>query len=111
MAQLTREEILARKVGHDVVPLLDGSGTVKIRGLSRNEGIAIAQADDLEEKDNLMISFGLVDPAMTLDDVRAWGAADDAGTLSDLSERIAHLSRMTKTSAKEVTKSTPRRRR
>lgn len=112
MAVLTREEILARKLGRRAVDLPDGSGTVVVRALTRNEAIRVGDLkDDIDAKDNLMIHLGLVEPAMSLDDVAAWALADDAGTLSVISEAIAELSNMTKGSAKAVTKSVPRKRR
>jgi hypothetical protein len=95
---LTRDEILARKTGGktEEYKLSDGSGTVTIRGLTRNEAIRIRDAGgDLGERDNLLISLGLVDPAMTPEDVAAWGeTAGEFIVMTELSEAIGRLSGM-----------------
>lgn len=99
---LTREEILNRKKAGKTDPyeLADGSGTVEIRGLTRDESLQIAEAGTLADKDNLLISFGLVNPAMTPEDVAAWAADESAGVLSGLSQRIAEQSGMTEGAGK-----------
>jgi hypothetical protein len=95
---LTREEILARKTGPktEEYKLSDGSGTVTIRGLTRNEAIRIRdEQGGIDARDNLLISLGLVDPAMTPDDVAAWGDAEGQFVvMTDLSEAIGRLSGM-----------------
>jgi hypothetical protein len=94
MGNLTREAILARKKGHDVVELPDGDGTVEVRALNRREAMHIASIDDHYERDVFLIAAGMVDPVMTEDDVRAWGEEDDTGTLEAVSRRIGELSGM-----------------
>jgi hypothetical protein len=94
MGNLTREQILARKRGHEVVELPDGSGTVEVRGLNRREALNIAEIDEAAERDAQLISYGLVDPQLTVDEVKAWGEEDDTGTLEHVSYRIGVLSRM-----------------
>jgi hypothetical protein len=94
MGNLTREAILARKRGNDVIELPDGSGTVEVRGLNRREAMHVAGIEDHYERDVYLISAGMVDPVMTEDDVRAWGEEDDTGTLEAVSRRIGELSRM-----------------
>lgn len=95
---LTRDEILARKGGAhtEEYKLSDGSGTVTIRGLTRNEAIAIRDTQGgIDARDNLLISLGLVEPAMTPEDVAAWGEAQGQFVvMTDLSEAIGRLSGM-----------------
>lgn len=109
MGNLTKEQILARKLGHDVVELPDGSGTVEVRALNRREALHIAGIDDHQERDVYLIAHGLVDPEMTEDDVRAWGENDDTGTLEVVSRRIGELSGMVEGAGKSRV-SRPRRR-
>lgn len=94
---LTREEILARKTeGHtEAYDLSDGSGTVTIRGLSRNEALKVRDAGTIAKGEDLLVSFGLVDPAMSPDDVAAWGDVEGQFmVITDLSEAIGRLSGM-----------------
>lgn len=90
---LTREEILARTRGERIVELPDG-GEVKVRALTRDE---VLQADELAEddksaRDDYIIATALVEPSMSVDDVRAWGAAGAAGDLVVITEAIAEVS-------------------
>lgn len=95
MAVLTREQILARKIGGKTEewPIGD-DGVVIIRGLTRDEALAVREADTLADKDNLLISLGMVDPKMTPEDVAAWALDDEAGVLAGISTRIGELSGM-----------------
>ena len=104
---LTREQILARKTAGNVgnteeYQLSDGSGTVIIRGLTRNEAIRIRESDsDMGKRDDLLISLGLVEPAMSPEDVAAWGEADGQFVvMTELSEAIGRLSGMTEGAGK-----------
>jgi hypothetical protein len=93
---LSREEILARKVTGlpTETYTIDGVGDVVIRGLTRNEGLAVQKCEDTEDRDNLVISAGLVEPRMSVDDVAEWAANEQAGCMTKLSNRIAELSGM-----------------
>jgi hypothetical protein len=106
---LTREEILARKTGQEVITL-PGGGQVKVRGLTRDEALAVRDRDTVGAKDNFVIATGLVDPALTEDDVAAWAATGDVGDMTTISEAISRLSGMMPGQAKDATKSVPRRR-
>lgn len=99
---LSRDEILNRKKAGktEKYALSDGSGEVEVRGLTRDEALAVAAADTLAEKDNTLISLGLVNPALSPDDVAAWAGDESAGVLSGLSQRIAELSGMTEGAGK-----------
>lgn len=103
---LTRDEILARKNaragGTEQYKLSDGSGTVTIRGLTRNEAIRVRDAEGgLSARDDLLISIGLVDPPMSQQDVAEWGETEgDFVVITDLSEAIGRLSGMTEGAGK-----------
>lgn len=91
---LTREQILARKVAGKTEPFKIDGDEVIIRGLTRNEALRVRECATTGDMDNLMISFGLVDPVMSPEDVDAWGEGGDAGTMIRLSNRISELSGM-----------------
>lgn len=97
---LTREEILARATGGEVVTLPSG-GQVKIRGLSRNEAIGVQEREGAAARDNYVVATGLVDPAMSEDDVAAWGELPGgAGDLVEISREISRLSGMSEGAGK-----------
>lgn len=101
----TRDEILNRKIGHGTVDV-PGLGTFTIRPLSRNEAMRVHRCDTEQEGENLLVSLGLVEPAMTVDDVEQWAAMDgSAGDLQALSIAIGTISGMMTTSGKESYKS------
>lgn len=91
MGNLTREQILSRKIGKGVATLRDGS-TVAIRALTRDEVLAVQELPTLAEKDNHIIATGMTDPKLTVDEVAAWAAAADAGDLTAVSDAIGELS-------------------
>jgi hypothetical protein len=103
MAMLTREQILARKLGKGFATLPDGS-KVAIRALTRDEVLA-GQDLPTAEKDNLYIATGMTNPIMSVDDVAAWAASGDAGDLVEVSNAIATLSGLAPGAPKEAYKS------
>lgn len=109
---LSREEILARKIGQSKFMLPDGSGEVAIRGINHAAAaeVGVLRADGkVTEATAVIIHHGLVDPAMSLEDVQAWMEADDAGTLEMLAQEIGKLSRIIEGAAKSGVQK-PRRR-
>lgn len=94
---LSRAEILARKVGHQVVDIPSG-GQVTIRPITRNEALrmhSLVEAGEVATGDDYLISTALVDPEMSIEDVAQWGDTAPAGDLVALSEAVARLSGMT----------------
>jgi hypothetical protein len=91
MPNLTREQILSRKTGTGKAVLPDGS-TVSIRALTRDEVLESQETATLAERDTYLISTGMLEPRMSLEDVAAWAASGDAGDLVAVSEAIAELS-------------------
>jgi hypothetical protein len=93
---LTREQILSRKVGTATYPHQMGDDVVLIRGLSRNESLEVRylvdDQGDRKAADNLIIHYGLVEPALSVEDVELWGSQDAAGELTRLSNHIAEVS-------------------
>lgn len=103
---LTRAQILARKSGHEEVPI--GDGVVVVRGMTRAEGHASRRIDSDEEREIWGVARCLVDPQMSEDDVREWFAAAPSGEVQPIVERILQLSGMMDGQAKEATKSVRR---
>lgn len=94
---LTREQILARKMGRDVLAIDDAGGTVAVRGLNRTESIAVGEEQDHAVRDRMIIHFGLVDPALSIEDIAAWQEQDGGGpdsALEKVSRKISELSGM-----------------
>jgi hypothetical protein len=95
MAHLTRDEILAKKVdsAKPVTVELPSGGTVAVRPLTRNEVLRAGEASGTTaERDDLIVSMGMVDPVMSADDVHAWGEAGAAGDLVAISDAIGEIS-------------------
>jgi hypothetical protein len=92
MANLSRDQILARKTGKGTATLPDGS-TVSIRALTRDEVLEAGEGDKSNaERDNYIIAMGMTDPKLTVDEVAAWATEADAGDLVSVTEAIAELS-------------------
>lgn len=91
MANLTREQILARKTGRGKATLPDGS-TVGIRALTRDEVLEAHELEGLAERDTFMVHKGMTDPELSMDEVAMWAASADAGDLVAISDAIAELS-------------------
>lgn len=92
---LTRDEILARKLGKGTATLPDGS-TVGVRALTRDEVLTSQVCDSLADRDNFIVATGMTDPKLSIEDVAIWAAGGDAGDLVAVTDRIAELSGLKK---------------
>lgn len=112
MAVLSRDEILARSV-HGVTERVDlGNGDeIVVRGLTRGEATQTNKLDDEGEIECLALHFAIVEPAMSLDDIRAWRDNDVSGAVQVVANVVQRLSGSAPGQTKEATKSLPRRRR
>lgn len=81
-----------------------GVGTVRVRGLSRAEGLMVQNLKGLA-LERKVLSLGLVDPELTEAEVGKWQEASTAGELEPVSQRIAELSGMVEAADKEAYKS------
>lgn len=107
MTHLTREQILARKLGRETVELMDGS-TVQVRGMSRNDAAELAKTPEGAERDAVMMSMGLVEPELTPEDCRALFVDGMNGDVLIITGKILELSGMAPGQAKDATKSVSR---
>ena len=99
------------------VELPSGIGTVRVRGLSRQEAVAVQRGvreDDPDANDVLevrAVARGMVDPQLTEDEVAAWRASGVAADVQAVAQRISELSNMDKAAGKGPTSSSKRTRR
>ena len=90
---LDKTALLARRLGegeHEI----PGFGTVKIRGLSVAEVRSIQALTDLGAQERRMVACGLLDPALTEDEVGTWQENSAPGEIDGLVGAIAELSGM-----------------
>jgi hypothetical protein len=94
---LTREQILARRAGVDFFKLPDGSGEVSIKGITHAQAAEVGkarEAGEVSEATALILQYGLVDPALSPEDIRAWMEEDDGGTVEQIAQAIGRLSNL-----------------
>jgi hypothetical protein len=71
---------------------LEGVGTVRVRGLSRGEVFMTQQAKGVEAMERKILALGMLDPALTEAEVKAWQENSPAGEIEPVSEKIRELS-------------------
>lgn len=81
-----------------------GVGVVRVRALSREEAKAIQKIEDYGLRDLHQIAIGLVDPKLSVSEVRRWAEASPANEMEAVATRIAELSGVVEESAKKVVK-------
>lgn len=89
------------KQQHDSVRFeIEGLGEVEIRPLTRKQvHICQAQSDTLEFEAKAL-SFALVDPELTVNEVKQWQEVAPAGQLEPLIEKIQEISGLNAGAAK-----------
>ena len=83
---------------------IPGVGTIRVRGLSRHEGVYVSAANGPEAAERRALACGMVDPTMSEEEVGRWQRAAPAGELDPVAETITRLSGMAPESAKEAVK-------
>lgn len=103
---VSKADLLKPRITHATVEI-DGVGIFKIRPLSRAEAFEVQEmrGDNLLEAENVLISYGLVDPQLTPAEVGEWAAVAPAGDLAAVSMGIGRISGMMPDSGKESYKS------
>jgi hypothetical protein len=88
---------------------IEGVGTVTVRGLTRFELALMVKKhpDDNLKQERFILATGLVDPALTEDEVEVWQKAATLGEIGAVSKKINELSGVGEMSAKEAYKSAP----
>ena len=89
---------------------LPGVGTIRVRGLSRQEALSLQPlATDTPAMERAIVGLGLVDPALTSAEVDEWYAAAPAGEIAPIVSAIHELSGLKEGAAKAAYKSDGRR--
>lgn len=104
------ETLLAPRLGEGTVTI-EGVGTLTIRTLTRAQALEVQQrgADgDVSAAENLLMHYGIVQPAMTLAQVAQWAESAPAGELQAVSVAIGRISGMHPDSGKAAYKSAGR---
>lgn len=97
---IDRETFLKPRLGETVVEL-DGVGQVRVRALSRTECLRIRDLkDDQAAMERAIIALGLIEPALTDEDVAAWHEQAVPGEVDTLLTAIQSLSALGEGAAK-----------
>jgi len=99
---LTPDQLLAATLEERDVEI--SLGTVRVRGLSREESVPIQQVDGAE-REALIISLAMVAPPMSVEQVQAMAKVLAAGDFDKLSRAVGELSHLLEASDKETYKS------
>jgi hypothetical protein len=91
------------RLAEDVVEI-PGIGGIRVRALNRQEAKRVQAIASDDERDLHMLAIGIVDPPLSVSEVRRWAEASPAGEMEPVSERIAELSGMLPSSPKEAMK-------
>lgn len=82
---------------------LKSGKTVRIRGLTRREHLWIGKGtDDADIIEARMLSKGLVEPAMTIEEIKAWQDSSSSRAVSEISDQIRRLSGFSEGAAKRA---------
>jgi hypothetical protein len=88
----------------DDVELPSGTGTVRVRGLSRLEAVqmnnALGKDTDDQESEDLACSLGMIDPRLSVAEVREWRGNTVAADVQAVAVRISELSNLDKGAGK-----------
>ncbi len=106
----TLDALLKPRIGEGIVDI-EGVGRFTIRAVTRAQALQvqqIGQSGDVSGSENLLISLGLVEPALTPEQVAAWAEAAPAGELQAISVAIGTISGMHASAGKDAYKSTGR---
>lgn len=90
---------------------IPGVGTVRVRGLSRQEMLDAAKGhedDDSLGMEREMLAYAMLDPKMTVDDVARWQQVSPASEINDVLNRVNALSGIGPGAAKRAYKSVRR---
>lgn len=103
---VTAEQLMTDRVPPTEEVPIEGLGVVRVRGLSRAKVLALKAADDDSINfEARLVSAGLVEPAMTPEQVVAWQEASVASELEEVTKVISGKSGLTKGADKEAYKS------
>lgn len=84
--------LLTNRLGETEV--LVRGGSVKVRGLSRNEVVAIRELglSDTPDIEAHLLSVGIIEPQMSVEDVSTWRELSPAGEYERILNKVTSLS-------------------
>lgn len=89
---LTKEQLLAQRFGVREYEI-PGVGTIRVRSLTRGEALEVVGKElDKAEAERYLLAKGLVEPALTEDDVRVWQDNSPAGEIQEIAKLVTELS-------------------
>lgn len=89
---MDKDALLAPRLPEDDVDI-PGVGTVRVRGLSRDEVLAAQnESDNLPAFERRLISCGMVDPQLSVAEAGRWQLGSPAGEIEPVIDRIRALS-------------------
>lgn len=94
---MDKEKLLAKRADtpsglpEDDVEIPD-VGTVRVRGLSRDEVFGVQQVKNTAAQERKIISLGMIDPEMTEIEVFTWQKNSPAGEMEPVADKIRELS-------------------
>lgn len=117
---VTKEQLMTNRVPEpEEVPIPGLDGVVRIRGLSRAQVLKIKteerEADEKREEgeegepvsfESRLVSAGLVEPAMTPEEVEVWRHSSLSPEIEEVTKAISTKSALNKGADKEAYKST-----
>jgi hypothetical protein len=99
---LSKEDLMKTRFGVEEVAL-PGVGTVKVRSLSRAQALELRDKEmPVAEMEQKLLAWAMVEPAMTISDVKEWQANSPAGELEPITKAIAQLSGMEASAPKKA---------
>ena len=92
------------------VELPSGIGTVRVRGLSRQEAVRVTD-DDPSVMERRALAAGMLDPQLTEDEVEQWRGVAVAADVQAVAQAISEISNMDDKGGKGPTSPSKRTRR
>jgi len=83
---------------------ISGVGTVRVRGLSRWEVLAVRATNTDSGREQSILALAMVDPAMSEAQAADWLRCAPAGEIEPVTDKIAELSGLAPKAAKEAVK-------
>ena len=80
---------------------IPGVGSVRVRGLSRAESVTITKVN-ADEREAHIVAMALIEPRMSVSEVKQWMAAAPAGELEPVSQAVGELSGLLEASPRET---------
>lgn len=101
-AMIDKATLLKARFGVETVEIA-GLGEIKVRALTRGEALQVNGTEmDAGQIERKILSWAMVEPALTEAEVKEWQDASPAGEIQEVFKQIVRLSGMEEASAKEA---------